>query len=261
MPPEQVASHITAAEAELEIEYQRTKTEAEAFRNFRQKIMDLTPRQPRADGGTTIQRSLTQRTRPRQTSSHKRVCQAYRDTVLSMPHYAEEYNEPLSVHLAAEFGEEVTTSLASNAQLTPPLKKRLIAASQQAARQRVRFLSELDAEATELEVARATLSDLRARLEDQDVDQSHGRSFDELQSRYETLKTTKNRCDTLAETRQQSVHTDNWTSRELANCSPLQSYLYADLDVTYPILADLAEFGRYLQHVREYIEHALAVVY
>lgn len=34
MPPEQVALHTTAAEAELETECQRTKAEVEALRTF-----------------------------------------------------------------------------------------------------------------------------------------------------------------------------------------------------------------------------------
>ena len=58
LPPERVASHITTAEAELETEYQRTKTEAEAFRAFRRKVMDVPTPQPRPDGGTLQQRPL-----------------------------------------------------------------------------------------------------------------------------------------------------------------------------------------------------------
>lgn len=138
MSSEEVAAHINSAEAKLEIEYQRTKTEAVAFQNFRQRVTNIVPLQPRSDGGITVRRSLARRPQSHH-SPCERACKAYQETVLSMPHYVVEYDEPLFEHLVAEFGEELATSLSANAQLTPPLKKGLSTASRQAARERGRF--------------------------------------------------------------------------------------------------------------------------
>ena len=75
---------------------------------------------------------------------------------------------------------------------------------------------------------------------------------------YEALEAAKDRCDNLAEARQQSVQAEKWTNGKLSDGPPLHSYLYANLDVTCPILADLAEFGLSLQRMRKHVENALA---
>lgn len=88
-----------------------------------------------------------------------------------MPHYVEEYDEPLSEHLAAEFGEELAISLAENTQLTSPVKKGVITVNQKAIQQRERLLLRLNGEATELDQATATLTDLKMNLDCQGIDQ------------------------------------------------------------------------------------------
>ena len=260
MPLEQVVSNILAAEAELEIEYQRTKTEAEAFQSFRQQVMEIKSAQPRSDGGTTIRRSLSARTVAQHPPPCKQVRQAYRDTILSMPHYAEEYDEPLSEHMAVEFGEELTVSLLENAQLTPLLKEEVAAASQQASQQRVKFLSQLDTESAELDTARTSLRDLPICTKNQKTEQPQGRDFDELKELYDALHTAKNRCDKIVKARQQSLQSNNQIRSGTSSISALQPYLYSDLDVTYPILADVAEYCLHLRWMKNHIEQAFTVI-
>ena len=256
MPPEQVATHITAAETAVETEYRRTKTEAEAFQRFGQEVREISSQQPRFDGGTRIQSPATLRVQPRR-SACDRVRNTYRETVLSMPHYEEEYDEPLIEHLSAEFGRELATGLVESTQLTPELKEGLTTASQQAAQQRETFLSQLKAESTELETARNTLTDLARRVEERAVERPRGLAFDELQSKYETLQAAYERCDNLAEARQQSIRATEWDYEEHGRNLTLQSYLYADLDVTYPVLVDLAQCGSYIDWLRKQVEQAL----
>lgn len=90
---------------------------------------------------------------------------------------------------------------------------------------------------------------------------SQGRTFDELRSLYETLESAKERCDNLVEARQQSIQTNERTSAETSNSPALQPYLYGDLDVTYPILADCAEFSLCIRRRRRQVVRALTQIY
>lgn len=256
MPPEQVSAHITAAEAELEREYRRTRTEADAFQDFRRKVAEIEPLQPRADGGK-MTHSLTPRPQSCGSSVCDRVWEAYQDTILCMPHYNDEYDEPCAEHLSAELGEELATSLSASVHFTPQLKNGLIAASRRAARQRKRHLTLLDAESRELEAAQTTLTDLGEQLEDRVIERLRARPFDEAFSLYDTLGAIMNRCDALAEARQRFIRTIGWTIGESATESVLQPYLYADLDVTYPILADIAELGFVVRRMRKSVEQVI----
>ncbi|WP_456264523.1 DUF7260 family protein, partial [Aeromonas schubertii] len=65
--------------------------------------------------------SHSSQSRPLPTDGLNDVQQAYRETVMSIAHYDEEYDEPLAQNLAFEVGEELAAAIMTHSQLTPYL--------------------------------------------------------------------------------------------------------------------------------------------
>lgn len=259
MEPEPAASHVRAAKAEVETETRLTKTEVRALREFQTRLADLEIEQPRTDGGAPTPALLQQRQQSPSVGCEQ-VWRAYRDTVLAMPHYADEYGESPREHMAAEFRPELVQSLVDAPRLTPQLRQALDHASSQAQKRRIAFLTKLDTESDALETARTELADVTTPVKNWSEESLESATFEELRSLYESLQDARERCGEVAETRQQSLQSDEWAAPKCSYDSSLHSYLYADLDVTYPILADVAERLLVLRRASRQVERAIATV-
>jgi type II secretory pathway pseudopilin PulG len=159
------AQQVREARSELSQERSRTATEREAFAQFARRVTGVEPststyQLASTDGAV----SATAVAMPPPSDGRlEAVREAYRQTVMSMRHYDEEYGEPMARHLREEFGEEVATAVADGDQLTPELKAVLVERAREAARDRERLIHRLDHEADALEAADDELHAIGAR--------------------------------------------------------------------------------------------------
>jgi hypothetical protein len=143
-------------------EHSRTAAERDAFAQFADRITALdTP----ADTGVTMhtQPAATQTLLQSESQPDTQLADArtaYRETVMSVPHYAEEYAESLREHLTAELSPEIATALTTGDQFIPSLQEQLITESRHACESRATFLNALEDEASTLQAADERLIDL-----------------------------------------------------------------------------------------------------
>jgi hypothetical protein len=229
-----LADVVDDAQTAVRRERRRMSDEHQAFEQFAERVRRLDARTPREVGGQTVIN--------RQSTGLRAVRDAYTETVMSAPHYREEYDETYAVSVASELGEELAAAVTTATRLHPQMKQQLIEASEQALHARERLVEILDEEAAALESTAAELADLRADVEsllDQPLDDAE---FDALRTTRDRLRAVKDRCEELADERQATLRRQR---RSLpVEFDDLGQYLYEGCDRTCPLLSALADLRR-----------------
>lgn len=125
MAEKSIPHQIPRAHDILDAELTRTTTERDALRQFRARCTQINPTTPDStpasqsqatpSGLTGVIQSVTpfsgsgsgSHARPSSGGTLQQVCEAYRETVIVVPHYGEEYDEPLDENLATEVGDDL----------------------------------------------------------------------------------------------------------------------------------------------------------
>lgn len=230
---------VSEARAELSQERSRTATEQEAFDRFARRVAGVEPSASTyqlapADGAVSAA-SVT--AHMPSDGRLEAVREAYRDTVMAMGHYEEEYDEPLVRHLRQEFGQEVATAVADGDRLTPELKGVLVERSREAARDRERLIHRLDREADALESAADEIHAIDATISEAEQRPLGRLGYRELTDEWNRLGELESRLSRLLAGRQETLQSRSEPGRTDGHRS-LHRYLYADLDTTFPILTD-----------------------
>lgn len=239
-------TRIPEALSIVQEERERTAAEEAAFENFSERVVALNttevkPATPTA--GTTLTSPETET-----AAQLEDVRAAYRNTVMTVPHYEEEYDEPLTENMAAELGTDLAGFVHGDDILTPNLQQALIRASHAAKQERASFRKSLDRE-------RDTLTDARRRL--RDVSESTERlattpldrcPFDKLLRVEHRLQNLKSDCEEILQDRQRDLQ-----KRSYHNDLQLQAYLYPSQPWTFPVLDDALDCLSRLQEIEDWI--------
>ncbi|MEF8801096.1 MAG: hypothetical protein V5A38_13495 [Halolamina sp.] len=163
---------------------------------------------------------------------------AYRETVMAVDHYEQDYGEPFAQHLATEFGEEIAGAVVANDQLTPQVKSALLTSAREGQHQREKYLEAMGRERERLQEADRLLGSIADTCESVDGNRLRRRPFEELQCRLDRLFEERERLTDALQERQERLHegiTFGWDRRDTES---VYRFLYRDLDATYPVLAD-----------------------
>lgn len=236
-------------------EHDRTRAERDAFEAFREQVDEVS-----ADRGGRMMstlRSVAPRTATTPEGLH-RVRQAYRDTVMYVDHYEEDYGDTIDESLAEEFGTDLAAQIRPDGSFSPLVKRQLATAAEQCRQERENFLSTLDDERDALEAAQGTLEDVRTDLEHATARLISDFSLDGLISIHSHLEETERRCEALLEERQrQRVDGHAEVDAPRTTVKDLQTYLYQPLAVTYPVLSETTALVARVRRVRERISKEL----
>ena len=253
--------HILRAHDVLETEVIRTTAERDAFRQFRAQCAQIDPTTPPSQPTATglieyrgLLRSRTQHTGP--DRALQQVCDAYRETIMAIPHYTAEYNEPLDENLAAEIGDELATAITTGEHFPPQIKHNLAQTTQQCVASRRMLLDDLDREQAVLETVESTITEIHDWLRERNAQPMHKVGLTERYRIHKTLCQYESHCNAVARARQETVHIHRVTARQ-ADSRLFNAYLYGSLGVTYPVLADLATLGSLLREARQSLERTL----
>lgn len=230
--------HLPRAQQRVMEERERIRAEQDAFRAFSERVSTLTPESP-ARAGETQQNGALVFSQTTQSTRLGRVREAYRETVMSVDHYSEDYDETLAVNISEELNEELSHAITASQQFTQPLKNALLEASKLAAENRQRYLVTLDQEASTLKDAKAALElfeEKRRAIAPEDT----GRvcSYDELVIRWEGLRRLDPKYDYICSERQSQIQRRRTNAEFPSNMPTLCGYLYDELSVTHPVLAE-----------------------
>ncbi len=228
---------LTAVEREREC----VRAEREAFEEFARTVGAL-PVQSRQSAGMPPGLSASAGRGDRLQT----VRDGYRETVMAVPGYEEEYGESLRENMTAEFGKEVAVAVTEGSQFTPQLRRLLVSGARVAAQQRETLCDALDAEHQSVSEARTRLREIDASLERMTATDPPERSFSGLVDEAHDLRQGERRCEQLLETRQREIHRGTHQFRQSEDVL-LQEYLNAELDVTFPVLEAALERLRRLR--------------
>lgn len=232
---------IPSARNVVHTEQEVILAERDAFGQFRKRVTALHPSSVSSTPPTHDQeysQSLNVDSSPSTTDELDDIYQAYRDMVLSTPHYDDDYGEPLIQNMALEFGEEITTAMSANSQLTPEIQHAVVQAATAATKRRIVFNTQLEEEEATLNEADQTLTTTVEQYEQVTERPYQQQSVDDLRDTRTQLTTCIETCEQLLEERQ-IQRTDKYTAEpHTDDIIDLQQYLYHPLDVTYPILVD-----------------------
>ena len=226
--------HLRRARSACEDERDRLLAERRAFERFVRRVEEIEP----VDAmGTTVQAGATA------SMSHSidgdelsTVEDAYRETVMSVDHYENDYGESVRENMAAELGADVTTAVLDGQRFHPQLKVAIMTKCTEAYETRTNVLRDIDGEAGQIEDARSEIESVEATLERLDSRSLLDKSFEDLREDYAELCDLETDCEALLADRQETV-TAREPSPEPDEGHDFHAYLYDPLEVSYPVLA------------------------
>lgn len=177
----------------------------------------------------------------------RRVLAAYRDTVMSLPHYREEYDETIPESLAAELGPDTATALAANGTLSAGAQSALVRRSRQAADARSSLADAIGAEIDALSGYETDLNrvDRRRRRLLEHLDGMNGDGTDAAIDVWRRLEELEDEVDEVAVERQHTLNDPPMTVDAPGDGADNQSfheYLYGSTEgPNRPVLAQIGE--------------------
>lgn len=249
-------------------ERRRVLAERDAFEEFADRVsaLDPAPAESTATGFDGSMAAVRAVDRGGGDVRIRRVLAAYRDTVMSVPHYGEEYDETVPESLAAELGPDTATALESNGTLSAASQSALVTRSRQAAEARS---SLADAIGEEIEALRAVESDLsrvdrRRRCLLEHLDGVAGDEADAAIDVWEGLGDLEAECDEIAAERQAAITDPPMTPDPAVDADgdhAFYDYLYGPTDgPEYPALAQVSELAERIRTDRDRVAGRLAGV-
>lgn len=235
--------HLRDARSAVSEEQSRTAAEHDAFAAFTRRVASIDPTAPAIEStsstaGPTATMTIESQP-PDQTL--REVTNAYRETVMAVPHYDEDYGESVGDNMSAEFGEEVASAVVGGSQFTRQLKEALVHGARDAQERRRELLTGLQRETEDLEQASETFAEIDSELESMSDPPLAERPFAELTEFWDRLGDIEDQCHRVLDWRQRRIRDWTMSGPRSADAPTLHEYLYQPLSVTYPILAEGTE--------------------
>jgi len=245
-------SAVPAAVDRIERESTILAAELDAFDAFRTRLSKIEPTAasaPSCDGAhaTGLRRD------GERDAALARVRDAYRETVMAVDHYEDEYGESYAEHLESEFGAELACALLGAAPLSAVVHDRLLAAVSAAIDNRESARETLAREERALERGETRLRAIRDDLDAVESRPLLDCSPGELARLRDDVRALERRCDDVVADRQSGdLHTTATLHRDGARS--LSGYLYGPLDVQHPLLYDAATVSERIARAQRRVE-------
>lgn len=246
-------AYVRDAKATASEERRRVLDESDAFEEFADRVAEFDPA-PVESSATATAGGVAGSYRVDRVARGggggdvrlRRVLATYRDTVMSLPHYREEYEETIPESLAAELGPDTAASLASNGTLSSGAQSALVSRSRQAATARSSLADAISAELDALDAFEDDMAcvDRRRRRLVEHLDGVRGDETGAALDVWERLGGLGTECDEIAADRQRALDDPPMTAdtdRVPGGNRAFYEYLYAPADgPKYPVLAQVA---------------------
>ena len=243
---------IAAARRALRVERRKIVDEREAFEAFRDRLGRIAAEAAPASGPP-----LRYRADPAGRGL-RAVKTAYEETVMSVPHFVDDYDETYEASVEAEFGADLAVVLTGESAFDDRYRRTLIDRTETAIEEREVFLETLDAEAESLARGESGLADLREAVGELAAGSHADRDFGALDARRAQVPVLRRKCDAVAARRQADLRAQRRRMRLPSSFPNVPAYLYAGLDDRYPILAAVGALGARLDEIKGDIERAMA---
>lgn len=226
-------------------ERENARAEYDSFQQFEDRTSALDT------GGTTL--STTGATQSIAGTAHDsrldRVRDAYRDTVMDVPHYDAEYGDSLPESMAEEFGTDVAAAVCRGDTLSPQLQRTLVARSDNAAARREELDDAIETELNALEQAASDLERLERERRNLVEHVDDARRFDAAADVWQRLGDIDARVEDVVSDRQEQLRDPPMKAHD--GLPSFHEYLYDQLETTYPILAAATELVECIREDRK----------
>ena len=251
-----IGNTIESAKETVQIEQRRVTDEIEAYEQFTTKLTTIsdTSRSHTTQGAfdSTVEAGLTS-----ETSSIKNL---FEETVMSVPHYEEDYDESFIEHIAAEFTPEIALLLHETDWLTEQHTSVLDSYIRSAITERKDLVQALELEYESVDHIGSQVHELSQQLLKISRREFTTMDFGALEAHWHRLEQIKTICDSIAADRQELI--DSPTRAVVCSNSDISMsrYLYQDLAYDYPILATIGILGSCIYALQTQIERLIASV-
>jgi hypothetical protein len=230
-------TRLAAAIEELWRERRRTADELEALQAFEDRVRTMTPEEQsfneRQPVGVTAAAA-------RPATGLKKVRDAYESTVMSVPHYLEEYDDSYVESLIGEFSPEIASALTGGTEFNSRCKRALLSAVSNAQTARESLL----------EAIREEYEEFRSL-------QFNEKQFGTLDAYRARLNVVTQQCEELSERRQAAIFDQRRIQRLPADVPDVTVYFYQSLDVDYPVMSLVAELVDTIADLKNRVERAM----
>ena len=249
-----VSERLDAAQTALTRERRRTTDELEALERFESRVQTI-------ETISITQKRESHRTVLTHAPSDKgldRVREAYEETVMTVPHYSDEYDDTYRQSLTAEFSPDVATALTDGTVFNDQCKQTTLAAVVQSIAVRESMLDGIDDEQDSIDSAADTLLPVIEELTRLRSDSFQMCRFGTLDAYRNRLTVLENKCETLSDQRQQKVFETRRARWIADNVPDIAQYFYLELDVDYPVMSSIADIVEAINKIRNEIEREMA---
>lgn len=248
-----VSDRLEAPRTELGRERRRTVDEMEALQTFADRLRTIDPRTaPRPGSDRTVVPGMSP-----VAGGLERVRNAYESTVMSVPHYTEEYDDTYCQSLTEEFAPDIAAALTDGTAFDERCKRALLSAVSGSISARESLVGEIDAERESIDDATETLVPIAEEIDELSTMSFQKRSFGALDAYRSRLEVLEGKCKTVSDRRQATVFEQRrtrWVPKEFPD---IAQYFYQELSVDYPVMSSVADLVDAIAELRRRIERAM----
>ena len=248
-----VEGRLARAATALRRERRRTADELKALRAFEERVQDIEPETTVSQGGTVARASVV----AGPTDGLDAVREAYEETVMSVPHYDEEYGDGYVESVRAEFSPDLAAALIDGTRFNTRRKQAVLSSSSASQSARASLLETLSSEADSLEDATESLAPLAEELAEfsaRSLSEAPFGTFDAYRARLAVLEET---CESVADGRQSTLFEQRRTTGLPADAPDVPQYVYQGLGFDYPVMAVVADLSAAIERIRADVEAAM----
>ena len=250
-----VDDRLADAVAELRRERRRITDELEALEAFADRVRSIptehhTPRSRRPVGVATETSGTA--------TGLRRVREAYESTLMSVPHYVEEYDDTYVESLAEEFSPDIASALTDGAAFNGRCKRALLSAVDTSRSARDSLVDVVDRERKSVRDAKSELEELAAECADLGSTEFGEMRFGTLDAYRSRLRVMEGNCEALSDRRQDAIFDQRRIQRLPADVPDVTVYFYQDLDADYPVMSVVAALFDAIATQRRRVEREMA---
>ena len=249
-----VEGRLERAATALRRERRRTADELEALRSFEERVREIEPETTVSQGGTVARASVV----AGPTGGLDAVREAYEETVMSAPHYDEEYGDSYVESVRAELSTDLAAALTDGTRFNARCKQAVlssVAASQSA---RASLLETLSSEADSLEDAAGSLAPLADELTEFSARSLSEAPFGTLDAYRARLSVLEVKCEAVADSRQSTLFEQRRTAGLPTGEPDVPQYVYQAFAFDYPVMSAVADLSAAIDRLRADVEAAMS---
>ena len=249
-----VEDRLDRAATALRRECRRTADELEALGEFAERVREIEAERAVAGGNAVAAVGL----QTGRTDGLDAVREAYESTVMSVPHYAQEYDDGYLGSLQAEFSPDLAAALTDGTRFNARCKRAVLSAVEGSRSSRRSLLETLSTEAESLSAATDTLPSVAREVSEFAARSTAEAPFGTLDAHRARLSVLEGKCETVADERQSTLFEQRRTTGLPSGAPDVPQYVYQDLPFDYPVMAAVADLTGAIEAVRDDLRWALA---